>query len=203
MPRCLEKLRLRRRLLACRLCRRPPPGPGMTTSLALAAGAVDDVDGLGAGRRLGRLLGRGLRSRRPCRLRHRNANVRCRRRRRRRPRRPGDLVATTTIGSPPSGSLTKAAHTTTTTPTSPSRPARICGVATGSFGSRLFFLVWPRGAFRSSASTAHSLPNHALQDLAHRESWLSYHAGPLVNASPKRTGRPEGRPAANTAGTEA
>jgi hypothetical protein len=36
-----------------------------------------------------------------------------------------DLVATTAVGSPPSGSLTKAAHATTTIPESPRAPATI------------------------------------------------------------------------------
>src|SRR5262245_10256316 len=59
------------------------------------------------------------------------------------------FVATTAMGSPPSGSLTKAAQATTTTPESPSAPASTWGAETGRFGSR-FRLFWPRGAFRSS-----------------------------------------------------
>src|SRR5262245_25543124 len=61
----------------------------------------------------------------------------------------GALVATTAVGSPPRGSLTKAAHATTTKPETPSTPASSCGPETGNVGSR-FRLSWPRGAFRSS-----------------------------------------------------
>jgi hypothetical protein len=63
------------------------------------------------------------------------------------------LAATTATGSPPNGSLTKAAQATTTIPKSPSAPASNWGAETGSFSS-LFRLSWPRGAFRSSVAKA-------------------------------------------------
>src|SRR5262245_41618567 len=61
------------------------------------------------------------------------------------------FVATTALGSPPSGSLTRAAHATTTTPDNPSAPANSWGAETGRF-SRGFRLCWPRGVFRSSVT---------------------------------------------------
>src|ERR1019366_10137721 len=71
----------------------------------------------------------------------------------------GEPGATTAVGSPPRGSLTKIAQPTTTIPNNPSAPARICGAAAGSFGSP-FRLSWPSGAFRSSGATAQILANH-------------------------------------------
>ena len=66
----------------------------------------------------------------------------------------GCLVATTATGSPPRGSLTSSAQLTTTMPNGPSRPASACGAPIGSLGGLLFFLLRPRGAFRSSVTTA-------------------------------------------------
>src|ERR1035441_6385513 len=73
----------------------------------------------------------------------------------------GEPLATTAVGSPPRGSLTKIAQATTTITNNQSAPARICGAAAGSFG-RPFRLSWPRGAFRSSGATAQILANHPL-----------------------------------------
>src|SRR3974390_2382922 len=75
---------------------------------------------------------------------------------------PGALAATTAVGSPPSGSLTRIAQPTTTSPNRPSTPASNCGMPIGNFGNFLCFLCWPRGAFRSSVVTARILANHYL-----------------------------------------
>src|SRR5450631_3138302 len=93
-------------------------------------------------------------------------------------------VATTAVGSPPRGSLTKIAQAATRIANDPSAPARICGAAAGSFG-RPFRLSWPRGAFRSSGATAQILANH-LVSLPRDDS---------TGARRKQTGRPLGRPA--------
>src|SRR5215475_12859101 len=77
----------------------------------------------------------------------------------------GGLVATTAVGSPPSGSLTRAAHATTTTPDKPSAPASTWGAETGRF-SRRFRLGWPRGAFRSSATALN--PRESLRESSTR-----------------------------------
>src|SRR6185437_11400392 len=67
----------------------------------------------------------------------------------------GGAVATTAVGSPPSGSLAKTPQATTASPNRPSSAASSCGVFTGSAGRR-FFLCWPSGVLRSSVATGPS-----------------------------------------------
>src|SRR4051812_11756855 len=89
------------------------------------------------------------------------------------------VVATTAVGSPPSGSLTKTPQVTIASPNGRSGAATSCGVFTGSAGKR-FFLFWPSGVLRSSGATA---------TLANQGRSLPR------GVSPKKTGRPTGRPA--------
>jgi len=73
----------------------------------------------------------------------------------------GNPVATTTIGSPPSGSLTTTAQPAQTSTTTASTPAIACGMVIGNLKRRRFFAFWPSGVLSSSSAMAASP----------RESW--------------------------------
>src|SRR5512132_792038 len=95
------------------------------------------------------------------------------------------FVATTAMGSPPNGSLTKAAQATTTTPESPSAPASNWGADTGRFGSR-FCLSWPRGAFRSSTKAQD--PRESLRESSTRRFCHSHVASGMEDAKAPKSG---------------